>query len=232
MLPTPPKPVLVLLMLASLAAMALASACAVLAVIEVFRTPKINQLYFLASFACVAIVAGLFGMLTSMNRFRSGPALAMLCVSGPLLAGAMLGEPALSARLLGQPVEPMVLSGVPIKYLALGQLVCGVVVMLCIPLTVFTRNPRRCWGYVGRSILSTVPMVASVALFQYFPVIFPSVPGAVRWGIGAIVFFVVVAFFSISMHCLIRAFESGRLSEMNDAAGSSEHKDGAVPAKA
>ncbi len=228
MLPTPPKPVLVLVMLASLAAAVLGGACTALALIEVARTPKINQLYFLAAFGVVAVIAGVFGVLTGRNRFRTGPALAMLCVSGPLMAGAMLGEPALSARLLGQPVEPMVLSGVPIKHLALAQLGCGVLVLVCIPLTVFTRNPGRCWGYVARAIAAAAPMAASLLLFRYFPVIFPSAPGAVRWGVGALVFFVVVAFFSISMHCLIRAFEAGRPGEMSEGAAAS----GADPAKA
>lgn len=226
MLPPIPKLISAIVALACIAAIGVGAACAVLAVIEVFRTPKINQLYFLAAFALAAVVAGVFGVLTSMNRFRNGPALAMLCVSGPLLAGAMLGEPALSARLLGQPVEPMVLSGVPIKYLALAQLGCGVLVMLCIPLTVFARNPARCWGYVARAVAASLPLVASLAVFKFLPRVFPSIPGAVMWGVGAIVFFVVVAFFSISMHCLIRAFESGRAGEMATPPA------GAEPAKA
>ncbi len=200
-------------MLASLATIAIGITACSLAVIEVFRTPKINQLYFLAAFELLAVFAGAVGVLTALGRFKAGPALAMLSVSGPMIVGAMLGEPALSARLLGQPVEPMVLSGVPIKFLALAQLGCGVVLMLCASLTVFARNPARSYSYLFRAFLGALPLVAAVLMVKYLPKVFPGAGTAVKIGVSTVAFFVFVTFLSIAGHCLIRAYESGRPEE-------------------
>lgn len=213
MLPNPPKAVLAVVMLASLATIAIGLTACALAVMEVIKTPKINQLYFLAAFEVVAAFAGAVGVLTALNKFKTGPALAMLSVSGPMLVGALLGEPALSARLLGQPVEPMVLSGVPIKMLALAQLGCGLVMMLCASLTVFARNPSRSYWYLFRALLAAMPLVAAVVMVRYLPRVFPSAGTAVKIGVSTVAFFVFVTFLSIAGHCVIRAYESGRREE-------------------
>lgn len=212
-LPNPPRPILAVVMLASLATIAIALTACGLAVLEVLKTPKINQLYFLAAFELIAIFGAAVGVLTALNRFKSGPALAMLSVSGPMIVGALLGEPSLSARLLGQPVEPMVLSGVPIKWLALAQLGCGVIMLLCASLTVFARDPKASFSYLGRSAIAAVPLVTSVAMVKYLPVMFPSAGTAVKIGVSTVAFFVFVAFLSIAGHCLIRAYECGRPEE-------------------
>jgi hypothetical protein len=200
-------------MLASLATIAIALTACGLAVLEVLKTPKINQLYFLAAFELIALIGAAVGVLTALNRFKSGPALAMLSVSGPMLVGALLGEPSLSARLLGQPVEPMVLSGVPIKWLALAQLGCGLVMLLCASMTAFARDPKASISYLVRAAIAAVPLAASVAMVKYLPVMFPTAGTALKIGVSTVAFFVFVTFLSIAGHCLIRAYECGRPEE-------------------
>lgn len=200
-------------MLASLATAAIALTACGLAVIEVLKTPKINQLYFLAAFELIALVGAAVGVLTALNRFKSGPALAMLSVSGPMLVGALLGEPSLSARLLGQPVEPMVLSGVPVKWLALAQLGCGIIMLACASLTVFARDPRASFSYLARAAIAAVPIVVSVAMVKYLPTVFPGASTAIKIGVSTVAFFVFVTFLSIAGHCFIRAYECGRPEE-------------------
>lgn len=221
MLPRPPTLVLATCMLAALAAIACSGLTGALALAEVFRTPKINQLYFLAAFSLVAIVAGGFGVVVARGRFRTGPALAMLCVSGPLIVAAMLGEPALSARLLRQPVEPMVISSVPIKYPALGILGGGLVFMLGSALTVFARNPARSYALLLRAALAFIPAGAIAFAIQKAPSLMPGLKTSVRITASVLAFFVVVALVSYGFDRLIRAFEAGRSAPDADPAGPS-----------
>jgi len=85
--------------------------------------------------------------------------------------------------------------------------------LVCASVTVFARDPRRSGWYLWRAALAAVPVVGSVAVVKYLPVVFPTIGSAVRIGASTLAFFAFVAFFSIAGHCVIRAFECGRPEE-------------------
>jgi len=204
--------VLILCVLVSLAALLCALAGAGLAGLEITRTPKLNQLWFLAAFEFVTVVASVFGILCGLNRFASGPALAMVCAAMPMIVGGLLGEPALSARLLGQPADPMVLSGVPIKWLALAQIGCGGLLIVAASLTAFARNAQASYRYLWRAALAAIPLVGAAVFFKAVVPRLASYPKFITISSQLVVLLLVVVFFSALVHCLIRAFEAGRAS--------------------
>lgn len=218
MLPKPPKLVLVLCLLTSLAAAGLALGCGALAAREVMENSKLNQAWFLVVFMVTALIGAACAFAAGLGRFRPAPALAMVCAGMPMIFGGLLGEPSLVARLMGNVTEPLVIHGVAAKLFCAPLAVCGGAMCLWAALTVLARRPRAAYRYVGQAILAAVPLGASFfflatgrggAILAHMPTV-------------AVVFtklllvFVVIAFISISLHCAIRAFETGK-AEGQDA---------------
>lgn len=220
MIPRPPKFILILCAVLSVLALLVALTASGLSILEITRTPKLNQLWFLAVFEVLASASALVGLFCAVNRFASAPALAMTCVSMPLIVGGMLGEPSLSARLLGQPVDPMVLSGVQVKWLALAQVGCGVGLLGLASLAVFLRSPARSFAYLARFALACVGLAACAVALRRGPIASGAWSPFVTIALKLLIFFVIVGLVSAAGHCLIRAYESGRPRDADDPGGS------------
>lgn len=84
-LPTPPKPLLALTVLLG----------SLLAISAVFRLGQglmaSPPWYFVVGFEAIILVAAIVAILAGLNRFRQGPALAILCAAGATLALSGLG---------------------------------------------------------------------------------------------------------------------------------------------
>jgi len=204
MLPKPPKAVLVLIVLLSL----LAGLSGLLGMVLSLQ----GQRYLALGFEATLILAGCFGVLTGLGRFRDGPGLATLCVGGAVFVCGTLSEPTLVPRLLGRGGAPSVVMGVDMVMLAVARVMCGLALIALAAVIVLVRRPKASMGLVIRGALVGLPVVAAMALAG---------SGTVRGFVAGLQPVIVVplivvgvlvlgACLSVSIHCFIRSFEMGR----------------------
>lgn len=204
MLPKPPKAVLILIALLSL----LAGLSGLLGLVLSLQ----GQRYLALGFEATLVMAGVFGVLTGLGRFRDGPGLATLCVGGAVFVCGTLSEPTLVPRLLGRGGASSVVMGVDLVMLAIVRVVCGLALIALAAMIVLVRRPKASMGLVMRGALVGLPVAATLVLAG---------SGSVRGFVAGLQPVVVVplvvvgvlvlgACLSVSIHCFIRGFEMGR----------------------
>lgn len=89
--------------------------------------------WFLVGFEALTLLGCVYALLLGFGRFRSGPALAMLCVAGTILAGTVLGYTADRATYRGMPRDPI----------AAARLAASALILLMAGVTVWARRARE-----------------------------------------------------------------------------------------
>ena len=204
-MPPPPSPLIKVGVLLASGIGLLSALAGVIAAFTAFPKP----LYGLFGFELVCVVAGVLGVLAGLGKFRSGYALALLCVAGTFFTSAIFGL-WLDARQNAQtPSEVSIVWGA-----IYGRIGLGMVLGALAGLAVLMRE-RRSWGYLIKGARLLAPVLAIVAWVGLTGgrALTTPLEGAlepirmVALVLGALVMMVV---FSIGAHLCIRAFEITR----------------------
>lgn len=176
--------------------------------------------YFSLGMEAVLIISGVFGALCGLGRFRSGPALAVLCVGGAVFTCSVLSEPDLVPWLMGQTTTPTITHGVNLIHLATARSLVGLILCAFAGIAVLVRNPTKSMGYLFRGALIGSPLLIMAVLSRFHGIVsaISNFPPPIVAGILLVVFMVVIVCLSTSIHCFIRAFEvATERSEVNGA---------------
>ena len=167
-------------------------------------------------FEGMIVLAGVFGILAGLGRFRAGPALAVVCVAGVVFVAGALSEPDFLAKFKGSSGRGgAVLVGVNTMHLAAFRVLLSMILGGFAGLVVIVRAPERSAGYLVRGIACSVPVIASLGVAA-MPGLRGKVLGAITGLPGVatlaavlVLFFVLGSLLAASIHLLIRAFEVG-----------------------
>lgn len=205
MLPRPPRIILALTLLIS-AGLAVSAAYGLWSALS-------GQIWAQAGFEALLLIAGVFGALTGLGKFREGPAMALICAAGAGFVGAGLafltrgGRPPLIGvdMLLAMLTDPI--AGARLGGVAGLAALAGLIVLL--------RRPAASFRYVGLSAATGAPVALAGALWILGPgrSAFVALHPLLRAVVGAAAFLAVIGLATVSLHCLIRAFEQGREDE-------------------
>lgn len=164
-----------------------------------------KPLWFLMGFELVAFVAGFFGVLLSLGKFKGGPAIGLLCVSACVGVGALLGFVSVNGKLGTFDMKPWFFAreGAALILAAAS----GLVVLL--------RQPQPALKALIRGVVMFIPVVVLLvgtrALLN--TTFWADASGPLRVAAVVIIFGMVLGFFAASVHYVLKAFAIG------DAAG-------------
>jgi hypothetical protein len=163
-------------------------------------------------FEATLILAGIFGALTALHRFKTGPALAIACVGASVFACGILSEPQLVPKLMGQQVVPPVVWGINLIKLALARAIIGVALIAIAGVAVLLRRPRESFRHLLLAASLGAPILVVAALTRVPAVMnaTKALPPAVIAVLVCVLFLVLGVCFSICVHCAIRSFEVAR----------------------
>lgn len=202
-----PKPPKLLLALCTLIGVLVVASAAMRIVQGFAATPP---LYYSIGFELLALLAGVFAVLTGRGKFADGPGLALLCSAGVVMVATAVtystprAVPLYDIRMLRDPLTA--------ARMGLGAALAGIGALI-----VLLRRPAvsiklLLWGalWTGVAIAIAAPVLfARNALSGLNPVLTT---------VGAVVGFVFfVGFLSAGLHFIIRAFETGRYEPINNA---------------
>lgn len=170
-------------------------------------------------FEATLIVAGVFGILTALHRFRAGPALAVACVGASVFACGILSEPQLVPRLMGQQVVPPVIWGINLIKLALARTLIGMALIALAGIAVLVRRPRESMRYMLAAVGLGAPLLLVAALSRVPTVVdaVKALPPPVIAILVCVLFLALGACFAIGVHCAIRSFEVARQADKPDS---------------
>lgn len=214
--PTPPRAILLgaklvaaLLLLSSLVGLGLA----------IFGAPAV--VVGMLAFELVTLVAVVFAVLASLDRFADGWALAMACIAGTVFGAAVLGiyvdgRP----NFLSSPDAARLLRVLLLARVALAAAVAGLAT-----LAVFARS-KRSWRHFFVGAALGLPVLVALALAWQVgrPWLLTPQTGAMealRLAVLILGSLVLAIMFSAAVHQVIRAYEVGLDDQRpnNDAAG-------------
>ena len=198
-LPSLPRPIRVLVGAASIAVIA-SALVAIPAAIVLPPKPGFATI----AFDSVAAVAGAIGLLTAMNRFRSGSGLALACVAGSIFACSVLGYVGQQGRL----------GSISLKPLLLGRVGLAGVIGASAALAVLVRD-RRSFAILARAMIWALPaiLIAGVVLWprsRAMVVRLTDANGYVAALAALVAFLVALVSASGAVHLTIAAFSQGR----------------------
>jgi hypothetical protein len=174
----------------------------------------------LFGFEVMTLVAGVFGVLLGMGRFREGWAIGVTAIAGSMLVSLVFGL--FVGFIFSKRVESFPeLATLTDVTLYLRVVVIGVLGAAA-SLAVFARSSRS-WGYVVRSAAVGGPLVVAAGLIYkdmgpgaWVNSLLGSsgpVAGVTLLSVGL----VGIVLFSIAAHLLIRAYECGRYEQIESA---------------
>ena len=158
--------------------------------------------WFLLGFELVMVVAGCTGFQTARGRHPQGPALALICVAGIIAAGSFLGYLGAGRKLMG----------VNLKVFVLARVAAGGFLAVVAAWLVLSRRPGKSIPLIGRGILFGVVAAAIAGAIWFGWAATGGLGEVLRLVLGVVLSAVSLGFIAASVHCLIRAFEFGRLS--------------------
>ena len=186
-----------LLLLAALILSALGLLSSFLGIYLAFSADK--PVWFLLAFECIALMAGVLGVLTGLGRFASGPALALARVAGAFFGASLLGYLA-----AGPSVQL-----INMKSFLLARTGLAACLALVAALAVLSRKPRASLPLLARSIIAGALLAAAIAAAWMLRTSITTWPGAIQAVVGLVGFVWILATLAATVHFAIRAFESG-----------------------
>ncbi len=212
-LPPTPKPILRLALVLSLGVILVGG----WGVLSSVRSGSWLQL----GFELVLVVAGGFGVMTGIGHNRASHPMALACVAGSVFVAAVMAfiaspaaqgnaKPALMLRAMAGDRETIILIGLGLALAALSGLI------------LLGRRPGESMWYLGLGVLLGAPSVIGLA-FVLAPSLRAKLTGLSPMSLSAVIFvgfFIVGGLLSASLHCLIRAFEIGRIDPLEPPRGS------------
>ena len=206
---TTPLPKLVRILVGVLC---VATATSALAIIVIGAALAHSPAWILIGFESVVVISAICGVLFCFNRFQEGQGLALLCTAGTVAFAAFCVWLSLANHeLILDPSKP----GVSFTPIALARIAAGVLLAIIASYAVLRRDPRRSGGLLIRGVIALIPVGAVLIVAVLFPTtarnamsVMPGWLGATLAFVGGIV---VLTLLSVGLHCIIRAFEAGRL---------------------
>jgi hypothetical protein len=185
------------------AELALSALAALSALVVGFMAMNQDRFFSLGAEALV-LVAGVFGVLAGLGRFAHGPALAAACVGGSFAVAAGVSgiESGVIPSLQGERID-LAIVGSRVALAALLGAISGLMIL--------SRRPGRSVKLLLIGIIMGSPIVAVAAAWRAGLVArFEEAVPTVAFQISVLAAGLVgVVLLSISIHCLIRAFEIG-----------------------
>jgi len=206
---TAPLPKIVRILIGVLCTAVATSAVAMIAIAAALAH---SPAWILIGFEAVVVVSAVTGVLFCFNRFQEGQGLALLCTAGTFAFAAFCTWLSLANHeLILDPSKP----GISFTPVAMARVGAGVLIALVASFAVLRRDPRRSGGLLLRGFLALLPVGAILMCAVLFPATASSVMAAMPGWLRATVAFVGgiggLTLFSVGLHCIIRAFEAGRL---------------------
>lgn len=198
-IPPAPTPTLIRQTAMLLFGAVLASA-AVLAIAGVLNHPPA---WFLIGFECVLVVTGLMGFLTAKGRYQEGFGATLAVFAVIIAVASELGYLGAGRKLLGFDLR-MVLMARFAAAAVIGTL-GGVAVLL--------RRPRRSFPLIGRGVVFGCLCVGLAAGLWFAQARTANWNPVLRLTLGVVLASVCLGLLAASVHCIIRAFEFGRLMD-------------------
>ncbi len=167
--------------------------------------------WFRIGFEVVLALAGVFGIVTALNLFRSAPAWAMSCAGGAAVVCALLANSAGgTGQVAGFSPGAIVRSAVTNPHSA-ARLGAGFAVLGLAALTLMLRHPSVSFRRFAIGLACLAPVAIAAALWIAGPLgqLVGGLNPIVQTMLAVLVFFAVVALVSAGGHYLIRALEAG-----------------------
>ncbi len=200
----------------SAAAVVSAVAVLVLAVMNSRQGAKLP--YDTLGFEVMIVVAGVFGVLTGLGRYRTGPAVALACVAGTVAVGGLLGLLGSDAPYHGLPrLDVKRLAGVSMAPMRDAQLALAALLALCAAGAVFSRRPKDSLRHAAMGVGLGVPVVLIAAGMWAMRSAMGNWPPALQGGVIVFGSLVVLGFLAASVHMVVRAFEVGGQDALKQA---------------
>lgn len=182
----------------------------------------IKPLWFMLGFEVITVVAGVFGVMTAMGRFGTGPAMALLCVAATVAVGSLLTN--VSAGDIN-PIAGSVLRRygefkVTVFFVVREVMAAGI--GLCAAWIVLSRRPRESLSSLIKGAAFAIALLVVVGGSWALRGKVASLGALVQAVGGLTIAFLALCLLAGAVHFTIRAFEYGRVSD--------ERSNGAKPA--
>lgn len=226
MMPPIPKPIrilcIVLCAITALSAVPLAVSAAILPRLVPDQRPALA----LVGFELVVLVAAVLGILIGRGRYAQAPALALACVGGTILASSALGWKSANRVLAGFSLDPV------LAFRALA----GLFMLAAAALIVLVRDKRSFKSLAkGLALLAPVALVAAALLYGPTRSAIEralAIHTMVEIAAAVFGFLILAVLVATGGHCIIRAFEFGRLDAPARPANNNTAAPGIAPAAA
>jgi len=167
-----------------------------------------KPVWVLFGFEVVISIAMVLGMFFARGRYQDGQGLTMACVAGTIAVGSFLGWIGTRHHLTTSRGD------ISLNAWLMGRMGAAAALGVVGAMLVLARNPKSL-RYVFRSAVTGGPLVVLLGLYALKPtVITTAVSHLPDWAAGMIATLggvVAIVLISASVHCLIRAFELGRI---------------------
>ncbi len=161
--------------------------------------------WFLVGFEALTLSGCVFAVLIGLGKFRSGPALAMLCVAGTILVGTVLGYTA----------DRATYRGILQHQVSAGRIGASVLMLAMAGVTVWARRPGKSLkALVIGCVLGGAGVAATGAwMFTSLPATLAGIHPMVKTLAFLFGGLLVVGLISAGTHYAIRSLEFGREGE-------------------
>jgi hypothetical protein len=207
-MPIPPKLLLLVIGLISSAV-----AFSAIGTIAAFLLAGPHPVWFLFGFELVIAITAPMGMLFAMGRFQDGQGLGLACLSGTIAVGSLLGWMGADRHLITSHGD------ISLKFWLAGRLAAAAALGAMGVWLVLSRN-QRSWYYLIRAAACGLPLAGLLCVYVFgrgaLGRAVGAIPGWITGTLGAVGAVVAIALISAGVHCLIRAFEMGRIENETD----------------
>lgn len=159
--------------------------------------------WFLFAFEGIILLSAILGVFVGRGRFAEGPALALACIAGCVAIGSYLGYMGSGRVILGASMKPFL--G------ARAASAAGLAVVAA--WIVLSRRLRIALPRLIKGLLVGLPIPVIVWVLWAMRARVSAAPDLLRAGGAVVLFVVVTALLSASIHLILRAFESGRTDD-------------------
>ncbi|TVQ32549.1 MAG: hypothetical protein EA376_05465 [Phycisphaeraceae bacterium] len=174
--------------------------------------------WFAIGFDLTVIVAGAMGVMVGLGRFRASHALALLCIGGAIAVSGLLAFAASSRADAAQGMGVMV-RGTLRDPLTLSRYGVGALLMALSGVILALRRPGKSLPLLamGAGLCLPAAIAAGIGLHPTSRDWLAGLPPLLLTVIAFVAFFTLLVCVSAGLHCIIRAFEIGRVDDASAA---------------